>query len=114
MNTLEKKTLKKLEQRKENDEYVFRNNKTQKPIQSIQRALNKVRGLAGLDDLRFHDLRHNFATSLVENNVDIVTVSELLGHSDINLTAKRYSHYSPTNKRQAVEGLLAKKRGKIS
>jgi len=55
---------------------------------------------------------NNFATSLVENGVDIVTVSELLGHSDINLTAKRYSHPSPTHKRQAVEGLLAKKEQK--
>ncbi len=48
----------------------------------------------------------------MENGVDIVTVSELLGHSNINLTAKRYSHPSPLHKRNAVESLIGKKKEK--
>ena len=51
----------------------------------------------------------HFITGLLESGVDIVTVSELLGHSNINLTAKRYSHPSPSHKQAAVEALVAQK-----
>ena len=46
---------------------------------------------------RSHDLRHTFATRLVLGGVDIVTVKELLAHSDIS-TTMRYSHPSPESK----------------
>jgi hypothetical protein len=52
--------------------------------------------------LRFHDLRHTFATNLVMNGVDLVTVKEILGHSDITMTV-RYSHPSDDRKMAAVE-----------
>jgi site-specific recombinase XerD len=113
MNSLVESTLKKMEQEKENSGYVFWNTKTQKPIQDVKKGFKKACRSAGIKNLRFHDLKHNFASSLVENGVDIVTVSELLGHSDINITAKRYSHPSPNHKRQAVEALVMKKEEKL-
>lgn len=109
MNSLVECTLRNMEKNKNQDEYVFWNSLKKKPIRDIKRAFKTVCRSAEVENLRFHDLRHNFASSLVENGVDIVTVSELLGHSNINLTAKRYSHPSPLHKRQAVEGLLTKK-----
>jgi integrase len=112
MNSLVVNTLKQLEQNKDHDEYLFWNGKSNKPIQDIRKAFKRSCDAAGITNLRFHDLRHNFASSLVENGVDIVTVSELLGHSNINLTAKRYSHPSPFHKRRAVESLIAKKEKK--
>ncbi len=51
---------------------------------------------------RFHDLRHTFATRLVQSGVDIYKVSKLLGHSDIS-TTQRYAHHYPESLRNSVE-----------
>ena len=54
---------------------------------------------AGLPDIRFHDLRHGTASLLLERNVHPKLVSELLGHSSVNLTLNTYSHIiNPMNK----------------
>ncbi len=50
---------------------------------------------AGLPDIRFHDLRHTFATLLLERGVHIKAVSELLGHSSVSITLSLYSHATP-------------------
>lgn len=49
---------------------------------------------SGLDDLRFHDLRHTFASWARQNGSDIADVKEALGHSDISMTM-RYAHIKP-------------------
>ncbi|MCY1713102.1 tyrosine-type recombinase/integrase [Caproiciproducens galactitolivorans] len=41
---------------------------------------------AGIDDINFHALRHTFATRCVELGIDVKTISELLGHSNVNIT----------------------------
>ena len=60
--------------------------------------------LSGVAHCRFHDLRHTFASNLVMNGVDIVTVAELMGHKDLSMT-KRYSHPSPQHKKNAINKL---------
>lgn len=50
---------------------------------------------AGLDDFTFHDLRHHFASTLVQRNVPLQRVSRLLGHSQIDTTVRRYAHLAP-------------------
>jgi integrase len=57
---------------------------------------------AGLKNFRLHDCRHHFASRLVQAGVDLYTVKELLGHSEIAMTEK-YSHLAPDNLRLAVE-----------
>ena len=89
MNSQVDNSLREHGERDEHKEFVFWNSMTQKPILDNKRSFKTACRRANVEGLRFHDLRHNFASSLVENGVDIVTVSELLGHSDINLTAKR-------------------------
>jgi integrase len=79
-------------------EYVFEGRKT------IKRAWENALRKSGIAHCRFHDLRHTFATRLVMNGVDLVTLQELMGHKDINMT-KRYSHPTPEHKKQAVERL---------
>lgn len=75
---------------------------------SFGKAVDQMGFNEGISDRRqrvtFHTLRHTFASWLVENGTDIYTVQELLGHSDLKLTA-RYAHVGENAMRSAVEGL---------
>ncbi|MEX2137216.1 MAG: site-specific integrase [Chloroflexota bacterium] len=55
---------------------------------------------AGLPRIRFHDLRHSCATLLLNDGVPLHTVSRLLGHSQIAITADTYGHLVPDAARQ--------------
>jgi integrase len=59
---------------------------------------------AGIQGLRFHDLRHTAATRMIDLDVSVEKVSKILGHSDINLTMRRYAHPEDSLK-DAVEKL---------
>ena len=73
-------------------------------FKEIRTAFNNAVQRAEVEDFRFHDLRHTFASHLVMNGTDLMTVKELLGHRTINMTL-RYAHLSPEHKRKAVESL---------
>ncbi|WP_244858614.1 MULTISPECIES: tyrosine-type recombinase/integrase [Lysobacteraceae] len=73
-------------------------------IADIKTAWNSLIQSAGLEKFRFHDLRHHFASKLVMAGVDLNTVRELLGHSDIKMTL-RYSHLGPDHLAAAVAKL---------
>lgn len=58
-------------------------------------------------DIHFHALRHTYATNCVENGIDIKSLSEILGHSDISITLNRYVHSSMQFKQEQVNKIRA-------
>jgi len=87
----------------ENTEHVFCNGNGT-PFRNINRSWKTAKRRAGITNFRFHDLRHTFASYLVMGGVDLYTVSELLGHSSVEVT-QRYAHLSPEHKKLAVKTL---------
>lgn len=75
------------------NQLVFPNPKTGKPFRSIFNSWHTARKKAGLLDLRIHDLRHSFASALVNHGIPIYDVQKLLGHQSVK-TTERYSHLS--------------------
>jgi excisionase family DNA binding protein len=70
----------------------------------VEGVFATARKNAGLDGLRLHDLRHTFATRLIQAGVDVFTVQKLLGHSTITMTM-RYVHSFEAQMRDAVAQL---------
>jgi len=73
--------------------WIFPNPKTQKPYNSYYNSWNTVRKSVGLSDVRIHDLRHSFASFLVNSGRSLYEVQRILGHTQIS-TTQRYAHLS--------------------
>ena len=69
---------------------------------SVLHMLHRVLKRAGLPEVRFHDLRHTFATLALQNGVDIKTVSGMLGHFSAGFTLDTYAHVTTAAKREAA------------
>jgi site-specific recombinase XerD len=63
-----------------------------------------AREAAGLPHVRFHDVRHTYASWLVQQGQPLAAVRDLLGHSSLAVTS-RYSHLAPEHLKKAVAGL---------
>ena len=61
---------------------------------------------AGLPEIRFHDLRHTFGTFLLLLGIDRKIVSDMLGHSSVNITQNLYQHVQPEMQQGAAEALM--------
>ena len=70
---------------------------------SAYRRLKSLLGEAGLPDLRFHDLRHTFATHALTSGVDAKTLSGILGHTKASFTLDTYTHVTGDMQRGAAE-----------
>ena len=69
----------------------------------------RIRARAGLQDLRLHDLRHSFASFLVNEGVSLYVVQALLGHANAR-TTQRYAHLASdtlTEATEIVDGIVA-------
>jgi integrase len=91
-------------------EYLFTNSRNGERLQSIDKVWQRLRIEAGLPQLRLHDLRHNFASMLVNSGESLYTVQTILGHRSADQSS-RYSHLSGTALQEAansVSGYLDK------
>lgn len=70
---------------------------------SFSRLIKKV----GIKKIKYHALRHTFATRSIEAGVDIKTLSELLGHSSVDITLKTYVHTSDELKKKSIDKLVS-------
>jgi integrase len=82
--------------------WVFPSPVTGKPMRyDTNTAWRTAQRKSGIEDFRFHDLRHTTASYLRMAGVDLLTIKEILGHKDIRMTA-RYAHISPTHRLDAI------------
>jgi integrase len=82
--------------------YVFPSPTTGRPSPSLYFPWQRIRVRAGLPDLRLHDLRHSFASFLVNRGVSLYVVQGLLGHGNTRYT-QRYAHLTADTLRDAAE-----------
>jgi len=85
------------------EDIVFPNKKG-KRLDNVNTSFRNILKAAEISGFRFHDLRHHYASSLVQEGVQLYTVKELLGHSDFKMT-QRYTHLAPDNLAEAVKAL---------
>ena len=75
--------------------------KTGKPYTTIMKVWTRLRNKAGLPHLRLHDLRHSYASFLVNSGRTLYEVQQILGHSDAKVT-ERYAHLSSKTLQEAA------------
>ncbi len=82
-------------------EFVFINRHTKLPLTTVHKVWGRLRTQAGLPHLRIHDLRHQYASFLVNSGRTLFEVQNILGHSDPKVT-QRYSHLSSKSLQEAA------------
>jgi integrase len=83
-------------------EHIFPSPLTGRPFASLFYPWDRIQRRAGLAGVRLHDLRHSFASFLVNKGVSLYVVQGLLGHSQIRMT-QRYAHLAPQTLLDATE-----------
>ncbi len=85
--------------------FILRGTKKPEEKRSYLYFYKRQLSICGLPEYTFHAIRHTFATRCVEEGVDIKSLSEILGHSNVKITMNRYVHPSLETKRQYLERL---------
>jgi integrase len=78
-----------------------------KPLEQnfIRRVFKAILRKAKLRDMRFHEIRHTFASLLLSDGASLVYVKEQLGHTSIQMTVDIYGHLIPSSNRESVNRL---------
>ncbi|NJD24548.1 MAG: DUF4102 domain-containing protein [Betaproteobacteria bacterium] len=80
---------------------LFINTRTKKPLVNVHKVWGRLRAQAGMEWLRIHDLRHSYASFLVNSGRTLYEVQQILGHSDSKVT-ERYAHLSTKTLQEAA------------
>jgi len=107
------KILSRLSLKREGREHVFENLRTNKPFTDVKKSWATLLEKAGIKDFRFHDLRHCFATYTLLKGGDLISLREILGHSDIKTTG-RYAKAMFEGQQRLVKGFqVGEKDGEV-
>lgn len=79
-------------------------------IDELRKGFDRARARAGMRDVHFHDLRHTYASWLVQSGAPLVAVRDLLGHSSLAVTS-RYAHLATADLQRAVGAIAGLARG---
>ena len=85
--------------------YVLTNSSKYIEPRTLQYHFKEIISQCDIIDANFHSLRHTFATRCIELGFDIKCLSEILGHSNVNITLNRYVHPSFSLKKENMEKL---------
>jgi integrase len=107
MSDLVEVELRSLKQDAAPDEHVFSYSRTGLKLTTFRHAWEGACTAAEISGLRFHDLRHTFATRLRARGVHEMDIMSLLGHTTLQMTS-RYTHATPQNLRTAVDSLRSR------
>ena len=88
------------------NDHVFPGNGKSGRLDNVKRSFRAALEDAGIEDFRFHDLRHTFASHMVMAGVDLNTVRELMRHKTLDMTL-RYAHLAPEHKQGALAKIAA-------
>lgn len=95
-------TAERLQQPTQPSNHLFTNPRTGRAYNSFYAAWYEARNKANLEDVRIHDLRHTFASLLINKGVSLYEVQMLLGHSNVQMT-QRYAHLAPDRLHRRAE-----------
>ena len=93
--------LKKLKSEKDN--YILSNTSKYVEPRTYRKHFNKVLRELKIKQFNFHSLRHTFATNCISLGCDYKTVSELLGHANVNITLNLYVHPRYSQKKKCID-----------
>jgi integrase len=91
-------------------DYLFPNPQTKRPFVSVYASWNTMRKTAGLGHVRMHDLRHTFASLLVNGGASLFMVQGALGHTNPKVTM-RYAHLADQTQRVAIQNAASQLSG---
>jgi len=87
---------------------VFPNSECRRDLRWVEKIVPAAVADAKIEDFRFHDLRHTFASRLAMEGVDLLTIKELGGWKTLSMV-QRYAHLSPGHRQTAIERLATRK-----
>lgn len=86
-----------------NNDYIITGNDKYLEPRTYRKYFNKVLSIIKIKHFNFHSLRHTFATNCISLGVDYKTVSELLGHANVNITLNLYVHPRLSQKKKCID-----------
>lgn len=87
------------------DDFVLTGTRQCMEPRALTAKYKRILRKAGISDYRYHALRHTFASRCIEQGVDIKTLSEIMGHSNVKITMDRYVHPSMEHKKKQINKL---------
>ena len=88
------------------DFYILSNSKKPMEPRTLRNHFNSILVELNIPKIKFHGLRHSFATRCIESKCDYKTVSMILGHSNISTTLDLYVHPNKDQKKKCIEKMI--------